>query len=564
MMPQVDEFGRPLKQFISPMIQTTVQPPAIPPGPSETIPDDYGQRTFALRANGQPGSLVIGSRTQEEYGNVPRYDQYGRYIGYPGQNIDLTKDSDKNMVTALWPKNIPPSVPQVQSAQSAQSASQMPQIQPIAAGPAQAAVESAPVPPLVPPQANDPQFANSRLRTVLNAIAGGLAGASGGPKAGMEVGSALRDSKYNRAMQDYTTNLGLRTQQAASESGRQKIGETAALIPSKIQTADSLANSRAGNLEVNRGKLENSQANTGSLVESRKARSAQAQAKLDQLPEPIREFLAVSKMTEEQQSEYADFYAMKHPHETTAEKTQARIDTEAKNIPKIAAVSGAKGFATASNAAAGRTAEESSQVTPEMQTSYQDLLKNDPTTATATLKMLPPGARLKLLNQAGIPATIPAKEQDRLFNSKITLVHVDNARKLATDPMIAKNLSAFGGRIEIIKGKIGTGEPDTLDYSKAMANLKPTEARKMGEFLNFLNYMVVWESTNLSGTRPAQKLIESLRETGPRASMSQDRLLGSLDAITRSIKANIKVILPKQDADKEETKVTPSGHRRIE
>jgi hypothetical protein len=502
MMPQVDEFGRPLKQFIPPMIQTAPQQPYQIPEP-------------------------------------PMAQQ------------------------AL---SIPSPVPQVQSAP--QGPAQIPQIQPTAAGPAQTAIESAPVPPLAPPQRGDPQYTNGRLRTVLNAIAGGLAGASGGPKVGMEVGTSLRDSKYNRAMQDYNTNLGLRTQQAASESNRQKIGETAAGLAPKIVTADSLANSRAGNLEVRKGELTVKQDDQKSKQSHREELGKYTEWKMQPGHEKLDDLQYLTSLSEDEAP--AALAMLKKineakgntPEAKAANATavrQANIDTDAANIPKIAAVSGAKGFATASNAAAGRTAEEGSQITTEMQTSYQNLLKNDPTTATATLKMLPPGARLKLLNQAGIPAALPAKEQERLFNSKITLAHVGTARKLATDPMISKNLGALSGRLEIIKGKIGTGDPDTLDYSKAIANLKPTEARKMGEFLNFLNYMVVWESTNLSGTRPAQRLIESLRETGARASMSQDRLLGALDAIDKSVKNTIGAILPNQDAGKKETKKTSSG-----
>ena len=126
--------------------------------------------------------------------------------------------------------------------------------------------------------------------------------------------------------------------------------------------------------------------------------------------------------------------------------------------------------------------------------------------------------------------------------------------------MIAKNLGVIGGRLEIIKGKIGTGEPDTLDYTKAIAGLNPTEAGKMGEFLNFLNYMVIWESTNLSGTRPAQSLVNSLRETGARASMSQDRLLGSLKAVEDSVNNSMGVLLPNRDKEK----TTPAGRVRID
>jgi hypothetical protein len=76
-----------------------------------------------------------------------------------------------------------------------------------------------------PPDINDPQYKNSRLRTVLNAIAGGLAGAAGGPEAGVKVGAGLRDAKFNRAQEAYdrqTEDLKLK---AGIEKEQQTRGE---------------------------------------------------------------------------------------------------------------------------------------------------------------------------------------------------------------------------------------------------------------------------------------------------------------------------------------------------
>src|ERR1017187_9097763 len=115
-------------------------------------------------------------------------------------------------------------------------------IQPVPPLPAQAALEAAPVGSIAVPQRNDPAYQNSRLRTVMNAIAGGLAGAAGGPKAGMEAGSYLHDMKYNRAMGDYTNNLGLQEKKVKSEEERQKVGNLEYLSPFKAEAIGAKAN----------------------------------------------------------------------------------------------------------------------------------------------------------------------------------------------------------------------------------------------------------------------------------------------------------------------------------
>ena len=68
-------------------------------------------------------------------------------------------------------------------------------------------------------------YNTSRGRTVLNAIAAGLAGASGGPWVGLKTGETLRDLPYNRAMKDYETRVEDQKRRLGIQSERYKRGE---------------------------------------------------------------------------------------------------------------------------------------------------------------------------------------------------------------------------------------------------------------------------------------------------------------------------------------------------
>jgi len=92
---------------------------------------------------------------------------------------------------------------------------QIPNFSPVPEMPAQTA--QAQIHPL---NREDPQYQNGRLRNVLNAIAGGLAGAAGGPEAGIKVGSSLRDMKFNRAQDAQNRRMALLKPQVVSEEKR--------------------------------------------------------------------------------------------------------------------------------------------------------------------------------------------------------------------------------------------------------------------------------------------------------------------------------------------------------
>lgn len=87
-------------------------------------------------------------------------------------------------------------------------------------GPAQAALESA---LKNRPQMADPQFHQGKGRTILNAIAGGLAGLRS-PEEGIKVGHELRFGPYERAVGQYQGNVAALQPAATAEQERTKHG----------------------------------------------------------------------------------------------------------------------------------------------------------------------------------------------------------------------------------------------------------------------------------------------------------------------------------------------------
>lgn len=125
---------------------------------------------------------------------IPKFDEFGRIIHPQFQAPDLSQFPAQNQQTVIQPT--------IQSTVQGQI-QQQPQISFDPVNVPKSVPTAAERQQIIPPNREDPRFQNSKLRTVLNAIAGGFAGAAGGPKAGVEVGTGLRDAKYNRALADY-------------------------------------------------------------------------------------------------------------------------------------------------------------------------------------------------------------------------------------------------------------------------------------------------------------------------------------------------------------------------
>src|ERR1700694_5764506 len=117
---------------------------------------------------------------------LPEYDEFGRPINKRIPTVP-------SMSGTSLPGNIPAPViaPTGPTAQSIQPDFSPVHVQPAEATPTQQAIKN-----LVPPDPHDPALKQSRLRTVLNAIAAGFAGAAGGPRAGIDTAQSLSNQKY--------------------------------------------------------------------------------------------------------------------------------------------------------------------------------------------------------------------------------------------------------------------------------------------------------------------------------------------------------------------------------
>ena len=441
--------------------------------------------------------------------------------------------------------------------QASQTAPQQPvippTIQPVAAQPNQATFES-----MKAPVATDPQFKNSRLRTVLNAIAGGLAGAAGGPEAGIKVGSALHDSKYNRAMQDFNTQFELKKAQAGSEAGRMKSGETAALLPSKIDASDALAGQRRTNTVLAPKEFERKQAETASKAKDREVRQKRLQDKLDQLPAEFRNMKALNDLSDDEKEKYLDTYLQMHPKETTSEKTQAAIDVKStpENLAKQAKTAQATGMAGASGRALGTAEGEiAAEKLPENQSrieSYAKQLNDNPDQYYNQIDKVPPKLKAAvteafLAKNNDIVNKLPPTQHTAVANSQVALKHADNIQRLFDDPDIKNNWGPIHGRMNQIMSKYGGKSlNDPAEQQAAYQDIMSTGAKlgitgKEQELMGYLAYLVTYEASSASGTRPSWQLINFLKsEASPQPRMERDRFQGAINVVRGSAVARIK------------------------
>lgn len=249
------------------------------------------------------------------------------------------------------------------------------------------------------------QFHNSKLRTVLNAIAGGLAGASGGAKVGLTTGQELRDQPYNRAMEDYGTKVArLKT---LRESEKEQVGRSEKEIELGVRrgTGEATADYKGRTADINQEKADTQKQNITSLEERRKNLTTQGQQRLDQLPPRLREAVDFSKMDEAEQKAVSDAILAIHPitKDTIeesglreAEKTKARlgeqdtdlgrrvigsqagIRTEASEKAKVAVNATPEAAASAANIAGAKSDAQLTGNQKQTRTGAQEILAQYP------------------------------------------------------------------------------------------------------------------------------------------------------------------------------------------
>lgn len=253
--------------------------------------------------------------------NIPRYDEFGRLISYTDAPPDYS------------PVTIAPSPPTANEQALAN---------------------------LQIPQAQD--YRPNRLHTVLNAIAGGLAGLSGGPKVGLEVGRNLSEHPFNVAMQNYLQQQALLKDKSSVEEKQFTRGKEAAQLGIQRGGAMGLNTKREADVERDKEKLKQATTKQVSLDQYRKAKLDFEKFKLDnpQLPPEIRAAEFLMNMSEEDRPAAREAIKDLHPQlspEAAAAKvkaeTTARIDasTTPEAIAKQAKLAGATGGTRAGAAA---------------------------------------------------------------------------------------------------------------------------------------------------------------------------------------------------------------------
>ena len=488
---------------------------------------------------------------------MPQFDEFGRPIQkYPVVNTGAMPVAQAQM---------PAPVAQAPAAQA-----------PVAQMPAPIADQFAPVqlptvPPnpaqqgitaLTPPNREDPQYRNGKFRTIMNAVAGGLAGAAN-PAAGVQVGSALHDMKYNRAMQDYKTKLGSLQAQDVAYQEPVAQGEKEATLGIQRGSGQALGAYRSVEAGAAQDRARVAQEESDRKKDADKVKASRSkmlnQLTQHQIDNPkVDDLQYIASLEPEDQPDAIKLLQQMHEaKQSSLDLIEAQHKAAAKGTIAGGGTPGALGQVEAKAEAQARGQSRGAEEgKPEIDESTLNALvskaKVDPGSAESEVKLLPDKQKRQVLAAMGASGDVlqhlSTREQDRLYSSYITRNHTANVRELLKDPQIVQNLGPVAGRLEIIKGRIGTGgqqEPDQLDTSKVdMSKMSPTGQQKMGEFLNYLTYMIAWESTNLSaGTRPAWQLVKMLQATGPRASMAPDRIEGSLKAVDRSIQSTIDGIL---------------------
>lgn len=513
MFPQYDEFGRPINH-------------SIPLPYINQMPVNVSQPTGILpQAQASPVPNQI-------YSQIPEAPIPAQVINQP----------DATLARVVAPEAMTPQQG----------------IQPVSPLPAQAALAAAPVRSITPPQINDPAYRNSRLRTVMNAIAGGLAGAAGGPKAGIEAGSYLRDLKYNRAMQDYNTNLALTEKKVKSEEERQKVGNLEYLSPFKAEAIGAKANKDIASVGQTDRKLTTQEEENKSKELRRTVLNKKTQFEID-YPDrnPLEYKMHLSpeelKVAEEIEKTEAENKANAGVGAANA-KVQGAIDVKAdpKNLPKEAATSSATGFAGAVARGQGtETAKLNNENLPQnvdRRQQYVAQLHKDPDSFHDIIKLVPkelqPAVIMDFFNSGGnINKKLSPTVTTAVNNSRVALAHAANIEKLFNDPEIQQGLGPISGRLNQVVSAYGGKAPgdqaSTEKAGQAIIEAGKGLTGKQQQLLGLLAYLVTFEASSASGTRPSWQLIQYLGSRSPQLKFEPDRFKGALEAVKQSAVARI-------------------------
>lgn len=433
------------------------------------------------------------------------YDELGRKIQSPDPNITPVQ------VASASPPIIAPNPP-VQS--------QTQQIQPVnipmaSAGPAE--TQALALSQQMPQIADYPQ---SRGRTILNAIAAGLAGASGGPQVGLQTAKSLTNVPYQRALEDWqrrvaALQLPLQTEAAQYARGAKgvELGETEA---TRRQSADIAAKQQQ--IEADRLKEKDNYDRIRLDIERDKInKPSQLKEKLNYLKDPnLRKEL-----------EY--LYELKNEGKRKTREEKAAEEEDALKLrqkyAKTIAMATEEGY---------QEVKKKAGEDPDLLARALTQRQQNPQFFENWLKAQSTPQKSWLLRVMDTPPFLPAKEQTAYTSAKTTLGHLDSLKEMIKDPYIKANIGPIVGRIQSAEGAVG-GNP---------VGATPEQAQKEQQFLSFLTLYMIWESTNLSGgNRPAWQLIQAVKSASPAARMTPERFMGAIDAGEKSIGNRMAAIM---------------------
>lgn len=463
----------------------------------------------------------------------------------------------------------------------------VPQVQPVPVN-LHPSVSAQHIASMTPPSINDPQYRPSGLRNVLNAIAGGLAGAAGGPQVGMETGAALRDYKYNRAMQDYKNKLALAEAQQKAEQQTFEQAIKPYQVAAPLYTAESLAERRAAQtrqtdigLGIKRElaqtaarKVDVQAAGQQSQAEHRKAIEKYMQAKLDNPKLDDAQYMF--NLPPDEQEAFKKMYQSLHPNQTMDPRTKAYQTA----MGRLGAQSSPEGLAAAENIArvqgVGRQAALGTIATPAQQELADQLtaqLVKDPDNYKAILDVA--GTNLAVREHAlssylkgdDLPKQMSTTERTAATNSRTVLSHIENIKSLISDPEVQADLGAIKGRMMKAINAIGTDVlkkgPEGSGVGDIIQRYGATKSAKEEQLLNLLAYLVTFEASSTSGTRPSWQLIHYLNTYSPRPEEDIAHFVGSIKGVEASALTRIKSAgqftkggMPMD----QNVKTTPQGH----
>jgi len=368
----------------------------------------------------------------------------------------------------------------------------------------------------------------------------GAAIAGFGPE-GPKAGRAFLNSPYNTAMQDWQSRLSSIEPQVSMEQQRRKEDLDRSKLAQTMahQTNQDVVASKKVDISNKRAGL------YGEDIESKiSRREALNENDLRRMNIPKDETARVLQLEPEEQLQYIDTYNKLHPKESpaqaadkTAAREKAKIDVQFENKDKLGAVAAATGGTREKAVLEAKADAPLSTDEKDMVGSMVDKARENPDSAWDMLKLIPSAkAKANFITKVADVApskVLTADERRTVTAGKTAIMHANTIKDMLKDPEIQANIGPLQGRLADLDQVIGTNTFQTGSHAQKEAALSSVSNKglsyKMAKLLDMYKYIILFESSSVSGTRPSWQLINYLKSTqGARFDM--ERAMGNLDA----------------------------------